>query len=46
MLLAPQALKGVLPVEDSFSDKEMRTFSCIRGFAHISIQGKYLNTSL
>ena len=27
MLVAPQALKSVLPVEDSFSNKEMRTFS-------------------
>ena len=30
MLVAPQALKSVLPVEDSFSNKEMRTFSRIR----------------
>ena len=29
MLMAPQALKSVLPVEDSFSNKEMRTFSRI-----------------
>ena len=27
MLVAPQALKSVLPVADSFSDNEMRTFS-------------------
>jgi len=30
LLVAPQALKGVLPVADSFTDKEMRTFSRIR----------------
>jgi len=30
MLVAPQALKNVLPVENSFSNKEMRTFSRIR----------------
>jgi len=30
MLVAPQALKTVLPVEDSFPNKEMRTFSRIR----------------
>jgi len=29
MLAAPQALKGLLPVEDSFSNEEMRTFSRI-----------------
>ena len=29
MLVAPQALKSVLPVADSFSNKEMRTFSRI-----------------
>jgi len=29
MLVARQALKSVLPVEDSFSNKEMRTFSHI-----------------
>jgi len=29
MLVAPQALKSVLPVDDSFSNKEMRTFSRI-----------------
>jgi len=28
--VAPQAAKSVLPVEDSFSDKAMRTFSRIR----------------
>jgi len=27
--MAPQALKSVLPVEDSFSNKEMSTFSRI-----------------
>jgi len=30
MLVAAQALKSVLPVEDSFSNKKMRTFSRIR----------------
>jgi len=30
MLVDPQALKSVLPVEDSFSNKEMRTFRRIR----------------
>ena len=30
MLVAPQALKSLLPVEDSFSNNEMRTFSSIR----------------
>jgi len=30
MLVAPQALKSVLPVEDSFSNKEMHTFDSIR----------------
>jgi len=30
MLVASQALKNVLPVEDSFSNKEMRTFCRIR----------------
>jgi len=39
MLVAPQALKSVLPVEDSFTDKEMRTFSLS---AHISLQIKHL----
>jgi len=29
MLVAPQALKSVLPVEDSSSIKEIRTFSRI-----------------
>ena len=29
MLVAPQALKSVHPVADSFSNKEMRTFSRI-----------------
>jgi len=32
MLVAPQALKGVLPVEDSFSNKEMCTFCRIRAY--------------
>ena len=40
--MAPQALKSVLPVEDSFSNKEMHTFSRIRGSAHIILQVKYL----
>jgi len=43
MLVAPPVLKSVLPVEDSFSNKEMRTFSCIR--AHQSISETF-NTSL
>jgi len=43
MLVAPQALKSVLPVTDSFSNKEMRTFSRIR--AHQSTS-KRINTSL
>jgi len=30
MLVAPQALTSVLPVEGSFSNKEMRTFTRIR----------------
>jgi len=30
MLVAPQALKSVLPVADYFSNKVMRTFSRIR----------------
>ena len=30
LLVAPQAPKTVLPVEDSFSNKEMRKFSRIR----------------
>jgi len=29
MLVAPQALKSMLPIEDSFSNKEMRTFNRI-----------------
>jgi len=37
MLVAPQALKSVLPVEDSFSNKEMRTLVVL---AHISLQVK------
>ena len=43
MLVAPQALKNVLSVEDSFSDKEMRTFGRIR--AHQSTSETF-NTSL
>jgi len=43
MLAAPQALKSVLPVEDSFSKKEMRTFSGTR--AHQSTNETF-NTSL
>jgi len=43
MLVAPQALKSVLPVEDSFSDKEMHTFSRIR--THQSTSETF-NTSL
>jgi len=39
MLVAPQAFKSVFPVEDSFSNKELRTFSRIR---HISLQVKHL----
>jgi len=41
MIVAPQVLKSVLQVEDSFSDKEMRTFSRIR--AHQSTS-KTINT--
>jgi len=29
MLVAPQALKSVVPVEDSFANKDMRAFSRI-----------------
>ena len=43
MLVAPQALNTVLPVADSFSNMEMRTFSRIR--AHRSTSEAY-NTSL
>jgi len=43
MLVTPQALKSALPVEDSFSDKEMNTFSRIR--AHPSTSETF-NTSL
>jgi len=43
MLVAPQALKSVLPVEDSFSDKKMRIFS--RNHAHQSTSETF-NTSL
>jgi len=42
MLVAPQALKSVLPVEDSISTKEMRTFHRI---AHQSTS-EIFNTSL
>jgi len=41
--VAPQALKSVLPVVDSFSDKEMRTLNHIR--AHQSTSETF-NTSL
>jgi len=40
LFVAPQALKSLLPVEDSFSDKETRTFSRI--CAHQSIEVKHL----
>ena len=43
MLVAPQALKSVLPVAESFSNKEMRTFSRIG--AHQSTSETF-NTSL
>jgi len=43
MLAAPQALKSVNPVENSFSNKEMRTFSRIR--AHHSTSETF-DTSL
>jgi len=43
MLVAPHALKNVLPVEDNFSSKEMRTFSRIS--AHQSTSETF-NTSL
>ena len=36
MLVVPQALKSVLPVEDSFSNEEMRTFSRIRAHQYTS----------
>jgi len=38
MLVAPQALNSVLPVEDSFSNKEMRTFSRIGAYQSTSEQ--------
>ena len=41
MLVDPQALKSVLPVEDSFSNTEMRTFSRIR--AHQSTCETFYN---
>jgi len=43
MLMAPQALLSVLPVADSFFNKEMRTFSRIG--AHRSASETF-NTSL
>jgi len=43
MLMAPQALMSVLPVEDSFSNKEMHTFSRIRAYQSTS---EAFNTSL
>jgi len=43
MLVVPQALKTVLPVEDSFSNKEMCTLSRIR--VHQSASETF-NTSL
>jgi len=43
ILVGPQALKSVLPVEDSFSIKEMHTFSHI--IAHQSLSETF-NTSL
>jgi len=44
MLVAPQVLKSVLPVEDFFSKKEMRTFSRIR--AHYVVYKGNIYTSL
>jgi len=41
--LAPQAVKSVLPVEDSFSNKEMRSSSRIRPHQSTS---ETINTSL
>jgi len=43
MLVAPPALKNVLPIEDSLSNKEMRTFSRIRANKFTS---ETFNTSL
>jgi len=43
MLVAPQALKSVLPVKESFSNKEMRIFSRIRPHQSTS---EIFNTSL
>jgi len=43
MVVVPQALKSVLLIEDSFSNKEMRTFSRIG--AHQSTS-ETMNTSL
>jgi len=37
MPVAPQALKSVIPVEDSFSNKEMRSFSRIRAHQSTSL---------
>jgi len=42
MLVAPQAFKSVLPVEDSFSDKGMRKFSRIHAHQPTS---ETINTS-
>jgi len=36
MLVAPQMLKSVIPVEDSFFNKEMRTFSRVRTHQYTS----------
>jgi len=41
MLVAPQALTSLLPVEDSFSDKETRTFSRIRAHQSIEVKHKF-----
>jgi len=43
MLVAPQALKSALPVEDSFSYQEMPTFSRIRAHQPTT---ETINTSL
>ena len=43
MPVAPQALKSVFPIEDSFSNKEMRTFSRIGAYQSTSYT---FNTSL
>ena len=44
MLVAPQALTSVLPVEDSFSNKKMCTFSRIR--AHQSTSETFKHKSV